>query len=152
MAQLGKTGERYGSCMKTLNSIVLALAMATGAAWHVPAAGQPVPAATQSSVARGVTLKITPKGFSGPEWTFAVVLDTHSEDLKDDLLQTAVLVIDGREIRPIEWQGPGAGGHHREGILRFPAAGEKPDAVELRVQRAGEAVPRVFRWEGTALN
>lgn len=118
--------------------------------WHAPAAAQSAPA-TQSTVERGVTVKVTPRKLTGSEWEFAVVLDTHSEDLKDDLQNAAVLVVDGREIRPASWQGPGAGGHHREGVLRFPSAGDSPAVVELRIQRAGESAPRVFRWEGASL-
>lgn len=118
--------------------------------WHATVAAQSAPA-TQSTVERGVTVKVTPRKLTGSEWEFAVVLDTHSEDLKDDLQNAAVLVVDGREIRPAAWQGPGAGGHHREGVLRFPSPGDSPAAVELRIQRAGESAPRVFRWEGASL-
>jgi hypothetical protein len=117
----------------------------------VPAVAQPSVASTQSSVERGVTVKVTPKRLAGPEWEFAIVLDTHAEDLKDDLQQTAVLVVDGREVRPSQWQGPGAGGHHREGLLRFSMAVENPTKVELRIHRSGEAAARVFSWEGAAL-
>lgn len=118
--------------------------------WHAPVVAQSAPA-TQSTVERGVTVKVTPRKLTGPEWEFAVVLDSHSEDLKDDLQNAAVLMVDGREIRPASWQGPAAGGHHREGVLRFPSAGDSPSAVELRIQRAGESSPRVFRWEGASL-
>lgn len=118
--------------------------------WHAPVAAQSAPA-TQSTVERGVTVKVTPRKLTGSEWEFAVVLDTHSEDLKDELQNAAVLVVDGREIRPASWQGPGAGGHHREGVLRFPSPDDSPAAVELRIQRAGESAPRVFRWEGASL-
>lgn len=133
-----------------LASAVIVMA-AGAAAWHAPAAAQGA-ATTQTTVERGVTVKVTPKTLSGAEWEFGVVLDTHAEDLKDDLEKAAVLFVDGREIRPSQWQGPGAGGHHREGVLRFPAAAATtPGALELRIQRSGEAAPRVFRWDGAAL-
>lgn len=139
------------SPMNTLAAAALAVAVLTAAAWHVPAGAQPSVAGTQSSVERGVTVKVTPKKLAGPEWEFAIVLDTHAEDLKDDLQQTALLVVDGREVRPSQWQGPGAGGHHREGVLRFAMAVANPTKVELRIQRAGELSARVFTWEGAAL-
>lgn len=135
----------------TILASAVAVAVVTSAAWHGPAAAQVGATATQSSVDKGVTVKVTLKKLTGPEWEFVVVLDTHAEELKDDLAQTAVLLVDGREIRPSQWQGPGSGGHHREGVLRFPAAGANPLSIELRIQRAGETGPRVFRWEGAAL-
>jgi hypothetical protein len=122
----------------------------TSAAWHLPAAAQAA-ATTQTTAVRGVTVKVTPRSLSAPEWEFAVVLDTHSQDLKDDLEKSAVLLVDGLEVQPTRWEGPGAGGHHREGILRFPAPAGAAGTLELRIQRPGEAAPRVFRWEGAAL-
>ena len=105
-------------------------------------------AATQTTVARGVTVKVTPGKLAESGWEFAVVLDTHSEDLNDDLQKAAVLVVAGQEILPVQWQGAAAGGHHREGVLRFPAPSAKAGVVELKLTRAGEAAPRVFRWDG----
>lgn len=129
-----------------------ALAVATAAGWYQPAAAQAAPAAaTQTSVDRDVTVKVTPKTLSGAVWEFAVVLDTHAEDLKDDLQKTAMLVVDGREVPPVGWQGPGPGGHHREGTLTFAAPSGATGAVELRIKRAAEAAPRVFRWDAAAL-
>lgn len=139
--------------IRFLNALI-AISIAASAfamlGWHPPVAAQSAPA-TQSTVERGVTVKVTPRKLTGPEWEFAVVLDTHSEDLKDDLQNAAVLVVDGREVRPTSWQGPAAGGHHREGVLRFPSAGDSPAAIELRILRAGESSPRVFRWDGASL-
>ena len=135
-----------------LASAGAAFVVAAAAGWYQPATAQGVPAAaTQTTVERGVTVKVTPKSLSGAVWEFAVVLDTHAEDLKDDLQKVAVLVIDGREVQPVAWQGPGAGGHHREGTLSFAAPVGTPGTVELRIQRAGEAAPRVFRWNPSEL-
>jgi hypothetical protein len=123
----------------------------TAAGLHLPSFAQTDAAGTQTTVERGVTVKVTPKSLSGAVWEFAVVLDTHAEDLKDDLQKTAVLVVDGREIQPIAWQGPGAGGHHREGVLTFAAPAGAASPVELRIRRAGETAPRVFRWNTAAV-
>lgn len=110
-------------------------------------------AAPQSSSQGGVTVKVTPRLASqeAGQWQFSVVLDTHSQDLSDDLTQTSVLVVDGRELRPLSWTGANPGGHHREGVLAFTAPEPAASQVELRVQRPGEAQPRVFRWDGAAL-
>lgn len=109
-----------------------------------------VQVATQSSVQQGVTVKVTPKavGADNARWQFAVVLDTHSNDLNDDMVNTATLITaDGREIKPIAWIGGAPGGHHREGLLEFSMTAPWPNAIELKLERQGEAAPRVFRWQ-----
>lgn len=131
--------------IKAVTSAVLAWSVALAA---VHAAGE-MPAGPQSNVVNGVTVKVTASDLAAGSatWAFAVVLDTHSQDLADDLAATVVLVTDdGREIRPSAWKGPGAGGHHREGKLEFNAPTPRPRSVEMKMQRAGEAAPRVFRW------
>ena len=133
--------------MKSIQTLLALSVAVTGMVWEAQGYAQSQPAApTQSTVSQGVTVKVTPKKLDGAEWEFAVVLDTHSQELKDDLQQSAVLVVAGRELKPTRWQGPGAGGHHREGVLVFPAAAAD-GPIELRIQRAGEASPRVFRWD-----
>lgn len=132
--------------MKDFFAACAAVLAVSTAAWQLPASAQPQ-SATQSSAARGVTVKVTPGRLTATEWEFSVVLDTHSEALKDDLERSAVLVANGREWLPLGWQGPAADGHHREGVLRFPAAGGGAGPVELRLSRPGEATARVFRWE-----
>ena len=136
---------------------IAAVIVATAAlAWHASARAQtaaPPATAAQSSSERGVTVKVIPRAQApgATEWEFTVVLDTHSENLGDDLTNAALLVADGREIRPIRWTGAQPGGHHREGVLVFPAPGQAATSIELRIQRANETVPRIFRWEGAEL-
>jgi len=105
---------------------------------------------TQKSSERGVTVAVTPQNVSADAktWDFKIVLDTHSEDLSDDLLKTAVL-LDGTGTRytPVAWDGAAPGGHHREGVLRFKAISPQPQAIELRIVRPGEPGPRSFRWQ-----
>ncbi len=106
--------------------------------------------ATQSSSERGVTVKVTPQsnGSSEGRWAFAVVLDTHSADINDDLVQSASLITnDGRTIKPAGWTGALPGGHHREGVVTFNVPAPQPRTIELRIERPGEAVPRIFRWQ-----
>lgn len=104
----------------------------------------------QRSSASGVTVAVTPQNLaaSAKSWDFKVLLDTHSQDLGDDLVKSAVLLDDkgGRHV-PVKWEGAGPGGHHREGTLRFNAISPKPKAIELQLQRAGESKPRSFRWQ-----
>lgn len=133
--------------------VAAAIVATTAFAWQAGAGAQTAAPATQSSSERGVTLKVTPKPAApgATEWEFAVVLDTHSANLSDDLVKTAVLLVDGNEIRPVQWTGAAPGGHHREGVLKFPAPAQVTGAIELRIERPGEAAARVFRWDGAAL-
>ena len=104
----------------------------------------------QTSVERGVTVKVTPKliGSQQTRWEFSVVLDTHSADISDDLVQSATLTTgDGRTLKPLNWVETVPGGHHREGVLAFEVPFPRPAAVELRIVRPGEAAPRTFRWQ-----
>lgn len=57
---------------------------------------------------------------AGP--VFAVAMGTHAVDLDGyDLRQLAVLRTDkGQELQPASWNAP-TGGHHRSGMLIFPA-------------------------------
>ena len=104
----------------------------------------------QSSSERGVTVKVTPKliGQADTRWEFNVVLDTHSADLSDDLVQSASLTAnDGRTFKPMSWTGAASGGHHREGVLAFDVPMPRPTSIELRITRPGETTPRTFRWQ-----
>jgi hypothetical protein len=131
--------------VKTLSKLLFATLLFLN---MLPAAAAELGA--RSSSAAGVTVKVTPKDVSAQAavWTFAVVLDTHSQDLRDDLAKSAALV-DARGGRhaPLAWEGAPPGGHHREGVLRFKGLGAQADALELQIQRAGEQAPRVFRWK-----
>lgn len=110
------------------------------------AAAERLPARTSS--AAGVTVKVQPLAGTPIGSAFEVTFDTHSQELKDDLVKSAVLVPDaGAPLAPAAWQGDPAGGHHRKGVLRFDAITPAPTRVELRIHRAGEPAPRVFRWE-----
>jgi hypothetical protein len=105
--------------------------------------------AAQRSSAAGVTVAVTPQNLTSgaKSWDFKIALDTHSQDLSDDLVKSAVLLDDkGGRHAPIKWEGAGPGGHHRSGTLKFNAISSQPAAIELQIQRPGEAKPRSFRW------
>ena len=106
------------------------------------------PLATQSSTVSDVTIKATPLTVTGDRWTFAIELETHAGDLSDDLVKSASLMADdGGTLSPLDWRVDVPGGHHRKGTLEFRAAGSPPARIELKILRAGEAAPRVFRWQ-----
>ena len=103
----------------------------------------------QKNSQSGVTVDVTPTDLSAgaKTWDFKLVLDTHSQDLNDDLTKTAVLLDpSATSYLPVAWEGAGPGAHHREGLLRFKPIVPRPASVELRIQRVGETMPRSFRW------
>jgi hypothetical protein len=125
---------------------LLAICLAAGLlAVAVPAAAQMLSA--QSSSAGGVTIKATPRALSGGAWEFEIVFDTHTQQLKDELMKSAVLVADGKALAPAAWQGDPPGGHHRKGVLRFDAVTPRPKTMELTIARSGEPKARSFRWQ-----
>jgi len=132
--------------MRSLISALVAFLFAATAASPAGAAEL----ATQKSADRGVTVEVTPSNLSAGAgtWDFKVVLDTHSVELNDDLVKTTTLLDDkGRRHVPVQWEGAGPGGHHREGVLKFKPVSPAPAAIELQIRRAGEADPRSFRWK-----
>ena len=98
------------------------------------------------NAASGVTVSVTPTAVK-PDAEFKVVLDTHSQELNDDLVKTAVLVdASGNRYAATSWTGAQPGGHHREGILRFSGVRETA-WLELQISRTNEQNPRTFRWQ-----
>ena len=124
----------------TLGVTPLAMAQSVGAAEF----------ATRSNDAGGVRVDVKPKSVAaGSAWEFEVVMDTHTKPLDEDLTKTAILVGDGgRKYAPLDWQGDKPGGHHRKGVLRFPAPTEPIKSFELQIQGLGgdNKNERVFKW------
>jgi hypothetical protein len=131
-------------CRSRLIATVLAAA-AIGLAC-LPSSAGPLPARTTD--AQMVAVTITPKDLpAAGEWQFDVAMNTHVSPLEDDLAANAVLVDpQGRSHAPVAWRGDGPGSHHRKGVLAFAPITPRPAAIELRLQRPGEAAPRTFKW------
>lgn len=130
--------------MSRMTRYAFALVAALTFASMAHAAGE-LPA--QSTTQSAVTVKVTPQNLQGVIWSFDVVFDTHSQELRDDLKESAVLVTpDGKRLSPVAWQGDPPGGHHRKGVLRFAAVSPMPEKIEMLIQRPGEQQPRTFRW------
>jgi hypothetical protein len=96
----------------------------------------------------GVKVTVTPQELSpaAKTWDFEVTLETHTQDLSDDLTKSALLIADGTKHMPLNWKGAAPGGHHRKGLLRFMAIVPQPRSVELQIRLAGDASPRSFTW------
>lgn len=130
---------------RSTRALLAALAFGVGAS----AAGA-ADLAPRSSYVEGVSVAVTPKDVAvgAANWEFSVALNTHSQNLSDDLVKTAVLIdSQGARHAPTGWEGSPPGGHHRSGILRFKGLGAQADAIELQIQRPNEAAPRSFRWK-----
>ena len=115
---------------------------------------------TQEDTQGGVTVSatlLTPDK-PRPDGTLAVqvTLDTHAVDLDPYALEKLAVLRDGqgREVPALRLESPSGSGHHREGVLSFPAmdAGGKslvsPEAkaVTLVVRGIGGIPERVFQW------
>jgi hypothetical protein len=127
---------------RLLKAACLAVALASSAA--ASASLEP-----HESSERGVTVTVTPLDVDpgNKVWQFRVSLETHTQELGDDLVASSVLLDErGAKRHAIAWKGPGPGGHHRSGVLSFEAIEPLPGMIELLIWRAEEAAPRAFRW------
>ena len=110
-------------------------------------AGAPVLAAITKDTG-GIRVVVKPKSVTaGASWEFEITMDTHTKPLDSDLTKTAVIVDDGnRHYIPLGWEGDPPGGHHRKGVLRFPAPSEQIKSFELQIQGLGGESKRAFQW------
>ena len=96
-----------------------------------------------------VVVSVTPTNISSQagEWKFDVIMDTHSVELDQDMTKISVLIDDqGKEYKPLRWEGAEAGGHHREGTIIFKQIVPIPKFVEIRISDIGD-VKRSFLWQ-----
>ncbi len=97
-----------------------------------------------------VTIEITPieLGPAASQWKFNVIFTTHSGSLDFDPMKAASITDDkGNVSRPIAWQGPGPGGHHREGVLIFNPINPVPKYIKLEITNVGDVAKRTFTWD-----
>jgi hypothetical protein len=105
---------------------------------------------TKSDDQPPVSIKVTPTllGQEAKQWKFTVIFDTHAGSLDDDLLKVASLADNkGNSYQPVAWEGPGPGGHHREGALIFNPILPLPEYVELKIKDVDGIKERLFKWE-----
>lgn len=101
--------------------------------------------ATRTIEAGAVTVKVEPRQFDANGAVFKIILDTHSADLDQDLVGQASLVVGDAAWPAAGWSGDEAGGHHREGELRFTAAGTAEGTATLTID--GFAEPVIATWD-----
>jgi hypothetical protein len=96
-----------------------------------------------------VTVDATPVEVSGAakSWKFKIALNTHSDELTQDLTQTVTMADDkGNLYNPISWEGSPPGGHHREGTLLFQPITPRPKNISLIIKNIGGVPERKFNW------
>ena len=91
-----------------------------------------------------VTVKATLRQLSSEGAVAEVVFDTHSVELDLDIVAAATLTVAGVTWPTESWDGDGPTGHHREGKLRFSAAGPPQGTATLTIEGLSE--PVTFRW------
>ncbi len=91
-----------------------------------------------------IDITIEPRQLDDEGAVFAVTLDTHSVELSMDLA-AAELSVDGTPWPVAGWAGDGPSGHHREGELRFEAAGSARGAAHVTL--AGFPNPVEASWD-----
>ncbi|MEK7618515.1 MAG: hypothetical protein AAB410_05220, partial [Patescibacteria group bacterium] len=97
-----------------------------------------------------VKVKVTPIDVSQNSklWKFNVVLDTHSVELDYDLTKAVSLFDEqGKEYKPVSWEGPGPGGHHIDGNLTFNTITPVPKEIEIRIVNVGDVAIRSLVWQ-----
>ncbi len=104
--------------------------------------------ASQVSNELGIKITATLQKFpkDAKTWDFEVTMETHTHALSNGMEDSSVLIADGKQYKPSGWEGSPPGGHHRKGILRFPAVTSKPSSVELQIRLIGDPTPRSFKW------
>lgn len=96
-----------------------------------------------------VSIKVTPAALKrGQPLEFDIAMDTHSVDLANDMLKAVVLRDDsGMEFTPTAWNGPGGGGHHREGKIEFAPLTMSTKSLTLVVKNIAGVPERIYQWD-----
>lgn len=105
---------------------------------------------TKTDEQGSVLVKATPidLGKNTSQWKFTVTFTTHSEELDQDPTKVISLIDDkGNVFEPLSWEGPGSGGHHREGTLIFRSINSVPKYIELRIKDVGGISERSLIWD-----
>jgi hypothetical protein len=104
---------------------------------------------TKSNRENRVRVEVRPVNLTpGEPARFEVRMNTHSVNLGHDMVAVSFCKDDqGREYRPLSWQGSPSGGHHRSGILEFPALEGNPNRVTLVIKNIANVPERTFEWK-----
>ena len=96
--------------------------------------------ANRTVKAGSVTVKLELRQLDADGAVFKISFDTHEVELDQDMVRQARLVVGETPWPAVAWSGDGQGGHHREGELRFTAAGPVAGVATLRIDGLPEPV------------
>lgn len=102
----------------------------------------------KSSNLKNVRVEITPAQLlPGQPATFKVEMTTHSVELNYDMVKLSTLKDDaGREYQAMKWDGDPPVGHHRKGVLEFPAIAKGAKSITLYIKNIAGVPERLFKW------
>lgn len=112
-----------------------------------PAADTGAGLETRTLSAGEIDIKLEPRQLDDQGAAFAITLDTHSAELSMDLA-AAELEVAGTSWPVAGWDGDSPSGHHREGELRFEAAGPATGTARLTLPGFPEPVEITWELEG----
>jgi ABC-type glycerol-3-phosphate transport system substrate-binding protein len=119
--------------VRRLRAPALAVAVATlAAACSGSGASEAAAGAPRTARAGAVEVTATPLE-TGDGARFRLVFETHTVELDFDPLEVVALETAGGTVAAAGWDGPGPGGHHRDGVLSF-ATDEPLEDLVLRVR------------------
>jgi hypothetical protein len=103
----------------------------------------------QSNNANSVRVDVVPVQLnSGKQAKCEIRMNTHSVPLDYDMAAVSLLKDDqGREYRASVWNGSPAVGHHRSGVLEFPAIGKDAKSITLYIKNIAGVPERTFEWK-----
>jgi hypothetical protein len=104
--------------------------------------------AAQSVSGGGVVVTVKPLILApGQPAAFEIAMNSHSVEIVEDMLAATVLRDSaGGQLPALAWEGPGPGGHHREGVIRFAPLASDLGEVVLIIRGVAKVPEREFRW------
>lgn len=129
-----RTPQRRRTIILLAAAIVL---VGAAVAWWAVArttSGENAPGLETRMVQAGtVEVRMTPLTLNTTGAAFRVEFTTHSGALDVDPATASQLRVNGQTSTGGTWSGPGPGGHHRDGTLRFTNAIPAGAGIELRI-------------------
>jgi hypothetical protein len=103
---------------------------------------------TKSNQQNRVRVDVRPVQLTpGQPAKFEIRMNTHSGNLGQDMIAVCTLKDNqGREYQPTSWEGSPPSGHHRQGVLEFPALNGASESITLVIRDIANVPERIFEW------
>jgi len=99
----------------------------------------------RTTTAGSIDVKARPIRLDADGAAFTLIFDSHAASFDVDPATAITLDVGGSRWPAAGWDGQPPAGHHREGTLRFTAAGAATGTATLTIG-AGLPQPAVFNW------